>query len=100
MRLGRFTRLLLVSQKDEKKLRAIQSTEEVFIDADGVSNQKDPLKEKYVILHHPSYADFCNGAEWEGNEKVPRIHEGSASGNESEMELVLSPDKEKRGPPL
>ena len=37
--------------------------------------------------------------ECEGNEKVPNIHEGSASGNVREMEPVLSPDKEKGGPP-
>ena len=42
---------------------------------------------------------MCNETECEGNEKVPNIYEGSASGNVREMEPVLSPEKEKGGPP-
>ena len=42
---------------------------------------------------------MCNETECEGNEKVPNIDEGSASGNVREMEPELSPDKEKGGPP-
>ena len=40
-----------------------------------------------------------NDTECEGDEKVPNIHEGSASGNLREMEPVLSPYKEKGGTP-
>ena len=70
--------VLLVSQKEGRKLKDIQCTEEVLIDADGRRKEQDPLKENYLILNHPSHADFCNDTECEGNEKVPNIHEGSA----------------------
>ena len=36
--------VLLVSQKEERKLKAIQWTEEVIIDAYGVIKDQDPLK--------------------------------------------------------
>ena len=42
---------------------------------------------------------MCNETECEGNEKVPNIHEGIASGNVREMEPVLSPYKDKGVPP-
>ena len=51
----------------------------------GGINEKDPLKENYLILHHPSHTDLCNEMECEGNEKVTNIYEGSASGNVKEM---------------
>ena len=63
------------------KLKSIQSTEEVLIDAYWGSKEQDLLKKNDLILHHPSHADFCNETECEENEKVPNIHEGSASGN-------------------
>ena len=85
--------VLLVSHKEEMKLKAIQITEEVLIDADGLSKEKDTLKENELILHHPSHAELYNDTECEGNEKVPIINEGSAQGNVREMEAVLSPDK-------
>ena len=37
--------VLLVSQKEERNLKAIQRTEEVLIDADGGSKEQDLLKE-------------------------------------------------------
>ena len=42
---------------------------------------------------------MCNETECERNEKVPNIHEGSASGNVREMESVLSLDNKKGVPP-
>ena len=91
--------MLLVSQKEERKLKDIQRTEEVIIDADRGSKEQDLLKENELILHHPSHADLCNETECEGNEKVPNIYEGSASGIVREMEPVLSPENYKGGPP-
>ena len=73
--------VLMVSHKEEMKLKAIQITEEVLIDADGLSKEKDTLKENELILHHPSHADLCNETECEVNEKVLNIHEIVASGN-------------------
>ena len=37
--------VLMVSQKEGRKLRAVQRTEEVIIDADRGSKEQDPLKE-------------------------------------------------------
>ena len=85
--------VLLVSHRKESKTKAIHWTEEVLIYADEVSKEKDLPKENELILHHPYHTDLCNEAECEGNDKSPNIHEGSASGNVREMELVLSPDK-------
>ena len=42
---------------------------------------------------------MCNEKECEENEKVPNIHEGSASGNVREMEPIFPPDRDKGGPP-
>ena len=71
----------MVSQKEDRKLKAIQKTGEVLIDADGGSKEQDPLKENDLILYHPYHADLCYETECEGNDKAPNIHEGSASGN-------------------
>ena len=71
--------VLLVSQKEEIKLKDIQWTEEVLIDADGGNKDQDSLKENELILHHPYHAGLCNETECEGNEILPKIHEGSAS---------------------
>ena len=60
---------------------------------------QDPLKDNELIPHHPSHADLCTETECDGNEKVPNIYEGSASGNVREMEPLLLPDKEKVGLP-
>ena len=37
--------VLMVSQKEENKLKANKRTEEFLIDADGGSKEQDPLKE-------------------------------------------------------
>ena len=71
----------MVSQKEERKIKSIQRTEEILIDVDGGSKEQDPLNENELILHHPSHVDLCNETEFEGNEKVPNIHEVSALGN-------------------
>ena len=73
--------VLLVSQKEESKLKYIQRNEEVLIDVYGGSKEQDPLKENELILRHPSHTDLCNDTEYEGNDKLPNIHECSASGN-------------------
>ena len=90
--------VMMVLQKEEGKLKAIQRTEEVLIDKYGGREEQDPLKENKLILHHPSHADLCNDTECERNEKVMNIHEGSASVNVRKIEPVFSPDKEKGGP--
>ena len=51
---------LMVSQKEESKLKSVQKTEEVLIDADRLREEKYLLKENKLILHHPYYADLCN----------------------------------------
>ena len=56
---------------------------EIFTEAERV-NPSPPLSR-----------GFFNETECEGNEKVPNIHKGSASGNVREMEPILSPDKEE-----
>ena len=48
--------VLLVSQKEERKLKAVQRDEYVLIDADGRSKDQDPLKENELIPHHPFHA--------------------------------------------
>ena len=45
--------VLLVSHKEEMKLKAIQITEEVLIDADGLSKEKDTLKENELSSTTP-----------------------------------------------
>ena len=52
--------VLPVPQKEERKQKAIQRTEEILIDADGGSKEQDRLKNNQLILHHPSHADLCN----------------------------------------
>ena len=91
--------VMMVSQKEERKLKAINRTEEVLIDTDDGSKEHDPLKENELIPHHTSHADLCNETECEGNEKVPNIHKGSALGNVREMEPSLSLEREKGGSP-
>ena len=88
----------MVSHKKESKIKDINRTEEVLIDADEGSKDQDPMKENELILHQPYHTYLCNEAEYGGNEKVINTHEGSASGNMREMEPVLSPDREKGGP--
>ena len=73
--------MLLVSQKEEMKLKAIQQTEKVLIDVDGGIKEKYPLNDNELIPRHPSHADLCNKTEFEGNEKIPHSHKGSASVN-------------------
>ena len=52
--------VLLVSQKEERNLKAIQWNEEVLIDEYRGSKDKYLLKESELILHYPSHTDFCN----------------------------------------
>ena len=58
---------LMVSQKEERKLKYIQRTEEVLIHADGGRKEQDLMKENESILHHPSNADLRNETECEEN---------------------------------
>ena len=67
--------------KEERKLKAIHRNAEVLTDADRGRKDQDTLKDNELILHHTYHADLWNDTEYEGNEKVPNIHEGSASGN-------------------
>ena len=59
----------LVSQKKERKIKAIQRTEEDLIGDDGGSKEQDLLKDNDLILQHPSHTDLCNDTECKGNEK-------------------------------
>ena len=46
--------VLLVPQKEERKLKAIQRTEEVINNVYGGIKDQDPLKENKLNLNHPS----------------------------------------------
>ena len=52
--------VMMVSHKQERKLKAIQRTEEFLIDVDGGRKEKHPLKENELILHYLYHTDLLN----------------------------------------